>query len=146
LISQEEVVHNRAHLMQKYNRIGKLGYTPQEIEAMTDVIHPVVVRSPISGRKSLFLTNGSTKSVVGMPQEEGFVLVEQLINHATQDQFVYRHQWRNKDVLIWNDMCTMHLATWFDDARYDRVVYRTWIRPFDVIEATTRAEAALAHH
>ena len=145
-LEKVQVVHNRAHLMQKYNRIGKLGYTPEEIEAMKDVIHPAVVRSPIDGRKSFFLTNGSTKSVVGMDKEEGFALVEELINYVTQDQFVYRHKWRANDMLIWNDMCTMHLASWFDDSKYDRVVYRTWIRPFDVVPGTSRAEEAMSHH
>ena len=145
-LEQVQVVHNRAHLMQKYGRTGKLGYTPEEIEAMKDVIHPVVVKSPIDGRKSFFLTNGSTKSVVGMTHEAGFALIEELINHVTQDKFTYRHKWQAGDVLIWNDMCTMHLATWFDDTKYDRVVYRTWMRPFDAAEATTQAEAAMAHH
>jgi taurine dioxygenase len=141
-----QVVHNRAHLMQKYGRTGKLGYTSEEMEAMKDVIHPVVVKSPIDGRKSFFLTNGSTKSVVGMPHEAGFALIEELINHVTQDKFVYRHKWQAGDVLIWNDMCTMHLATWFDDTKYDRVVYRTWMRPVEVGEETSTAEAMMAHH
>jgi taurine dioxygenase len=145
-LEQVQVVHNRAHLMQKYGRTNKLGYTPEEIEAMKDVIHPVVVRSPVDGRKSFFLTNGSTKSVVGMTHEAGFALVEELINHVTQDKFVYRHKWQAGDVLIWNDMCTMHLASWFDDTKYDRVVYRTWMRPFNAAAQTTQAEAALAHH
>ena len=145
-LEKVEVVHNRAHLMRKYNRVEKLGYTAEEIEAMKDVIHPVVVKSPIDGRKSFFLTNGSTKSVVGMEKDEGFGLIEQLINHVTQDKFVYRHKWRANDMLIWNNMCTMHLATWFDDSKYDRVVYRTWIRPFDVVPATSGAEEAMAHH
>ena len=145
-LEQIQVVHNRAHLMQKYNRIGKLGYTPEEIEAMKDVIHPAVVRSPIDGNKSFFLTNGSTKSVVGMSKEDGFALVEELINYVTQDRFVYRHKWQAKDLLIWNDMCTMHLATWFDDTKFDRVIYRTWIRPFDLVPATSQVEETMAHH
>ncbi len=145
-LEKVQVVHNRAHLMQKYNRVAKLGYTLEEIEAMKDVIHPVVVRSPINGRKSFFLTNGSTKSVVGMPSEEGFALIEELINYVTQEKFVYRHKWRNNDMLIWNDMCTMHLATWFDDTKYDRIVHRTWMRPFDVVESTTKAEEMMPHH
>src|SRR5262245_6843611 len=98
-LEQVQVVHNRAHLMQKYGRINKLGFTPEEIEAMKDVIHPVVVRSPIDGRKSFFLTNGSTKSVVGMEHDAGFALVEELINHVTQDKFIYRHKWQAGDVL-----------------------------------------------
>ena len=145
-LEKVQVVHNRAHLMQKYNRVAKLGYTLEEIEAMKDVTHPVVVRSPINGRKSFFLTNGSTKSVVGMPNEEGFALIEELINYVTQEKFVYRHKWRNNDMLIWNDMCTMHLATWFDDTKYDRIVHRTWMRPFDVVESTTKAEEMMPHH
>ncbi len=145
-LQQVKVVHNRAHLMQKYGRTQKLGFTPEEIEAMKDVIHPVVVRSPIDGRNSFFLTNGSTKSVVGMEQDAGFALVEELINHVTQDKFTYRHKWQAGDVLIWNDMCSMHLASWFDDTKYDRVVYRTWMRPFEAAQVTSTAEAALAHH
>jgi taurine dioxygenase len=145
-LEKVQVVHNRAHLMQKYNRVGKLGYSAEEIEAMKDVIHPVVVRSPVDGRKSFFLTNGSTKSVVGMSHDDGFALVEELINYVIQDRFVYRHKWRANDLLIWNDMCTMHLATWFDDTKYDRVVYRTWIRPFDVVPSTSKVEETMAHH
>jgi hypothetical protein len=49
-------------------------------------------------------------------------------------------------MLIWNDMCTMHLATWFDDTKYDRIVHRTWMRPFDVVESTTKAEEMMPHH
>lgn len=138
-----QVVHNRAHLIQKYDRTV---LTPEDLEKMEDVIHPVVVRSPIDGRNSFFLTNGSTKSVVGMEQDAGFALVEELINHVTQDKFTYRHKWQAGDVLIWNDMCSMHLASWFDDTKYDRVVYRTWMRPFEAAQVTSTAEAALAHH
>ncbi len=138
-----QVVHNRAHLIQKYDRTV---LTPEDLEKMEDVIHPVVVRSPIDGRKSFFLTNGSTKSVVGLSQHDSMALIAELIAHATQEQFVYRHKWRANDVLIWNDMCTMHSATAYDDTKYDRLVYRTWMRPFDVVSATSALEESMAHH
>jgi taurine dioxygenase len=138
-----QIVHNRAHLIQKYNRAV---LTPEEIEKMKDVIHPVVVISPVDGRKALFVTNGSTKRVIGMPQEEGMALVAELIAYATQEQFVYRHKWRNNDCLIWNDMCTMHTATPYDESKYDRVVYRTWMRPFEVADSTSRDEEMMSHH
>jgi taurine dioxygenase len=137
------VVHNRAHLIQKYNRAV---LTPEEIEKMKDVIHPAVVISPVDGRKALFVTSGSTKRVIGMSEDEGMALVKELIAYATQEQFVYRHKWRNNDCLIWNDLCTMHTATPYDETQYDRLVYRTWMRPFEVVDSTTRHEEMMAHH
>ena len=124
-----QVVHNRAHLIAKYNRAQ---LSTEDMEKMQDVIHPAVVKSPIDGRKCFFLTNGSTKGVVGMSDDEGVALVAELITYATQEQFVYRHRWRDGDVLIWNDMCTLHRATPYDELKYERLVYRTWIRPFDI--------------
>ncbi len=142
-LEQVRVVHSRTHLIQKYNRSV---LTPEDFERMKDVIHPVVVCSPIDGRKSFFLTNGSTKSVVGMSQEDGMKLIQELIKHTTQDQFVYSHKWKDNDVLIWNDMCTMHSATLYDETKYERLVYRTWMRPFDVVGATTALEESMSHH
>jgi len=138
-----QIVHNRAHLIQKYNRAI---LTPEEVEKMKDVIHPAVVISPVDGRKALFVTSGSTKRVIGMPQEEGMALVAELIAYATQEQFVYRHKWRNNDCLIWNDLCTMHTATPYDETKYDRLVFRTWMRPFEVVDSTSRDEEMMSHH
>jgi taurine dioxygenase len=121
------VVHNRATLIQKYSRAA---LSESDLAKMVDVFHPIVVKSDIDGRKSLFVTNGSTKSVVGMPDEAGWALVKELIAHATQDRFVYRHQWRAGDVLIWNDVGTLHQASPFDEDKYERLVYRVWVRPF----------------
>jgi taurine dioxygenase len=123
------VVHNRAHLIQKYNRAA---LSDEELSKMKDVLHPLVVTSAIDGEKAFFLTNGSTKSVVGMPDEEGWKLVKDLIAYSTQEQFVYRHKWRDKDLLIWNDVGTLHTATLYDETKYERLVYRAWVRPFDV--------------
>jgi taurine dioxygenase len=138
-----QVVHSRAHLIQKYNRAA---LSAEDLEKMKDVIHPVVVRSPIDGRKAFFVTNGSTKSVVGMTQEDGMALIGELIRHTSQDQFVYPHKWQAGDVLIWNDMCTLHKASPYDEEKYERLVYRTWMRPFEVAGATSALEESMAHH
>ena len=120
------LVHSRAHLIQKYNRAA---LTADELAKMPDLVHPLVVNSPIDGCPALFVTNGSTKGVVGMPAEEGAALVAELIAFASQERFVYRHEWRAGDVLIWNDLCTLHRATPFDETKYERLVHRVWIRP-----------------
>jgi taurine dioxygenase len=137
------VVHNRAHLIQKYNRAA---LSADDLAKMRDVIHPIVVDCGIDGRKALFVTNGSTKRIEGLSDEEGRILLKKLIDHCTQEQFVYRHKWRDGDVLIWNDVGTLHTATPYDESKYERLVYRTWMRPFDVVPKTTALEEQLQHH
>ncbi len=121
-----KLIHNRAHLIRKYNRAS---LSAEELATMPDIVHPVVVKSPLDGRKALFVTNGSTKGVVGMDAKEGEALVTDLIAYASQPRFVYKHKWQDGDVLIWNDMCTLHRATPYDEAKYERLVHRVWIRP-----------------
>jgi taurine dioxygenase len=142
-LEELNVVHNRGHLIQKYNRAA---LSPEELAKMQDVIHPIVVKSAVDGRKSMFITNGSTKSVQGMSQEDGWALIKELIAYTVQEQFVYRHKWRDKDVLIWNDVGTLHSATTYDETKYERLVYRTWMRPFDVVAMTTAIEEMLPAH
>lgn len=137
------IVHNRAHLIQKYSRSA---LSPEELASMQDVIHPIVVKSDVDGRKSFFITNGSTKRIDGMEEEASWVLVQELMDHCTQPQFVYAHKWRAGDCLIWNDVGTLHSATPYDEEKYIRLVYRTWMRPFEVAAVTSSIEAALQHH
>ncbi len=142
-VDRIQVVHNRAHLIKKYNRAA---LADEEIARMQDVIHPAVVRSPVDGRRAFYLTNGSTKGVVGMADEAGVSLVKKWIAHVTQPKYVYAHKWRAGDILIWNDMCTMHSATSYDESKYDRLVYRAWIRPFDLSDRTSTVEESLPAH
>jgi len=131
-----QVVHSRAVLINKYKKFK----IDENAESMKDVIHPIVVTSPIDGRKALFLTKGSTKGMVGMDDDAAMALMSELIELATQDRFVYHHMWKAGDVLIWNDLSTLHTATDFDDSKYDRVVYRAWARPYELVNQTTAEE------
>jgi alpha-ketoglutarate-dependent 2,4-dichlorophenoxyacetate dioxygenase len=71
--------------------------------------HPLVRTMPY-GRKALYV-GGHCIGVVGMDPAEGAALVESLYAHATLDQYVFRHQWRRHDLVIWDNRCTMHAAT-----------------------------------
>ena len=55
-------------------------------------------------------------------------LVDELVEWATQEQFVFRHKWRVGDVLIWDNRCTLHTGTLYDDTNYFRVMHRMWVR------------------
>jgi taurine dioxygenase len=47
---------------------------------------------------------------------------------VTQERFVYRHKWRKGDVLVWDNRCTLHTGTLFDDTKYIRELHRMWVK------------------
>jgi alpha-ketoglutarate-dependent 2,4-dichlorophenoxyacetate dioxygenase len=89
--------------------------------------HPLVSTHPGSGRKTLYLASHASH-IVDMPVDEGRALLRELTEFATQPQFVYSHEWRVGDIVIWDNRCTMHRATPFEDTKYPRDVRRTTVR------------------
>ena len=79
-----------------------------------------------AGRKALYLASHASH-IVGWPLEEGRALLAELTAHATRPQFVYRHPWRLGDVVIWDNLATMHRGTEFEDTRYARDMRRTTV-------------------
>jgi alpha-ketoglutarate-dependent taurine dioxygenase len=75
-------------------------------------IHPLVWHHK-SGRKSLVLST-SCACIEGMHPSESHDLIERLMRHATQDQYVYRHKWQPGDLVIWDNTGAMHRVTAFD--------------------------------
>ncbi len=59
-----------------------------------------------------------------MPVPEGRLLLRDLIEHATQREFVYRHAWQVDDFVIWDNRATMHRGLAFDDTKYRRELRR----------------------
>jgi taurine dioxygenase len=103
-------------------------YLAPDDNTLPDVIHPMVRVHPADGRKALWVSTGTTRGVVGMPNPQGLDLLQELVDFATQDKFVYRHKWHVGDVLIWDNRCTLHTGTPFDLSKYQRHVHRTWVR------------------
>ncbi|SAI70047.1 taurine dioxygenase [Bordetella ansorpii] len=98
-----------------------------------DVRHPVVRTHPTTGRLSLYVGEDIIKQIDGLPPEESDALLAALNRHAISDAFVYRHRWQQGDLVIWDNRCTMHCATPYDDNKYRRVMHRTTVagtRPF----------------
>jgi len=60
-----------------------------------------------------------------MPEQEAKQLIDYLLDFAHRPEFVYRHQWRQGDALLWDNRCTQHCAMPFDDAAYKRLMHRT---------------------
>ena len=97
-------------------------------------MHPLVRTHPETGRLSLYVGEDVVKEVVGLEPEESAALLARLNRHATSEAFSHRHVWRQGDVIIWDNRCTMHKATPYDDVAYTRVMHRATIcgteRPF----------------
>ena len=87
-------------------------------------LHPVVRTHPETGRKVIYVSPHLTHHIADLARPEGKVLLEELIAHATDARFVWKHQWRVGDLVMWDNRCTMHRRTPFDD-RQRRVMWRT---------------------
>ncbi len=90
------------------------------------VAQPVVRVHPETGRKALYIGE-KIKRFDGMTDEESRPLIDYLVKHATRPEFVYRHQWRENDILIWDNRCTMHLALGDFDETQLRHLERTTV-------------------
>jgi taurine dioxygenase len=89
-----------------------------------DVWHPVARRHPRSGRTALYIGRWAVE-IEGVPKEEGRQLINDLCAHAQRPEFLYRHRWRPGDGVLWDNRCTQHSATSFDEERYTRRMHRT---------------------
>jgi alpha-ketoglutarate-dependent 2,4-dichlorophenoxyacetate dioxygenase len=118
---------------------GQLGFTefsPDEREAMRPVRQRLVRMHPVTGRRSLFLA-AHIGAIVGWPVPEARAFIRDLMEYATQPQFVYAHKWRQHDLVMWDNRQVMHRVRRFDDTKV-RDVRRTTVGGTE----TTVAQAA----
>jgi alpha-ketoglutarate-dependent 2,4-dichlorophenoxyacetate dioxygenase len=114
----------RVHHSIAYSR-QTLGFefSQEEHEVLKGAVHPLVRTLPRSRRQSLYVAAHASR-IIDWPVPEGRLLLHDLMEHATQPEFVYRHAWRVGDFVIWDNRATMHRARAFDDARYRRELRR----------------------
>lgn len=101
-------------------------YAAEQKRINPPIAQPVVRVHPETGRKALYLGE-KVKRFDGMTEEESRPLIDYLNRHATRPEFVYRHQWRENDVLIWDNRCTMHQALGDFDETQLRHLERTTV-------------------
>ncbi|OGA26074.1 MAG: hypothetical protein A3I02_00005, partial [Betaproteobacteria bacterium RIFCSPLOWO2_02_FULL_67_26] len=105
---------------------GFTGFNEDESKRLPPVPQTVVRTIPESGRKSLYVASHAGR-IFGVPEQEGQALLDQLIAHTTQRQFVYTHRWRPRDLVMWDNRCTMHRGTDYDDLRWVRNMQRATV-------------------
>jgi taurine dioxygenase len=102
--------------------------SPAELREHPPVDHPLVRTHPETGRRALYLGNHASH-VLGMPEAEGRALLDELLEHTTQPQFVYTHRWRIGDLVMWDNRCLLHRAVAnYEMGRYRRVLHRSVVR------------------
>ncbi|MEI9991915.1 MAG: TauD/TfdA family dioxygenase [Rhizomicrobium sp.] len=118
-------------------RTGLTGVTEQQRASMPPVTHPLVRTMPY-GRKALYV-GGHAVGIVGWPEAEALALIDELYAFATQPRYIYAHHWRQGDLVIWDNRCTLHRATPLESDAYKRDVRRTTINEYG---PETSADAA----
>ena len=98
-------------------------FSEEEAERLPGAVQPVVRTNPRTQRRSLYLASHASR-IIDWPVPEGRLLLRDLIEHATQPQFVYLHNWRVGDLVIWDNRATMHRGRPFDDTSHRRELRR----------------------
>ena len=113
-----------AHHSIAYSR-QTLGFTfsEQEQDRLKGAVHPMVRVNPRTKRRSVYVASHANR-VMEWPLAEGRLLIWDLMHRATEPDLVYSHEWRPGDLVIWDNLATMHRGTPFDDARHHRELRR----------------------
>jgi alpha-ketoglutarate-dependent 2,4-dichlorophenoxyacetate dioxygenase len=117
LITEHSLLFSRGQL-------GFTEFTAEERVKFSPVRHRLVRTNPTTGRKSLFLSS-HIGGIVGWPVPEAMAFVRDLVEHATQRQFVYAHTWRQHDLVMWDNRQTMHRARRYKETSEVRDMRRT---------------------
>ena len=98
---------------------GTLGFT-ELTDAERAMFKPVLQRltrtHPVTLRKSLYLSS-HIGSIIGWPVPEARAFIRDLTEHATQPRFLYKHVWKQYDMVMWDNRSTMHRVTRFDETQ-----------------------------
>lgn len=128
--TKDEIANLKAVHSWEANRrnTGNTPATEAEKQERPPVTHPMVRTHPDTGRKTLYI-GIHTSHVEGMPEREGRQLLDALLAHATQRQFVYAHKWRPGDLVMWDNRCLLHRVVGnYDMDRHRRILHRTVVK------------------
>ncbi len=110
---------------EKYNA---LAIEAQKAGNVVPVVHPLVRTNPENGQKSIYFNPNKTENIVGMSPEESQELLDDLLQRAMKPEYLYTHQWRKGDLLIWDNRAAMHKANYDYDMNQHRLLYRVCIK------------------
>ena len=98
-----------------------------QLAKVPPVQHPAVITHPVTKKKSVFLYKEMVRTIGTLDQKTTWSLLEEIESYLQDDNFVYRHKWKSGDLVIWDNRCTLHSATYYDSKKFRRVLYRTQV-------------------
>ncbi|MFJ3212774.1 TauD/TfdA dioxygenase family protein [Streptomyces flaveolus] len=120
-VEQLGVLQNQAGGGQSSIAAGSLAGQPE-------VEHPLVLTNPATGARSLLLGSMVIRGITGLAERESRALLDELLEHTTSAQYVYSHRWKQGDLVVWDNLATLHTASPCDSSRHHRLLYRAAVR------------------
>jgi alpha-ketoglutarate-dependent 2,4-dichlorophenoxyacetate dioxygenase len=120
LVCEHSIIFSR-------EQIGLEVKSDEHGDKLKPVPHRLVLTDPVNGRKSLYLSS-HIGGIQGWPVPEARAYLRDLTEHATQRQFVYAHEWRVGDLVMWDNRTVMHRARQFRDLQEKRDLRRTSLK------------------
>jgi len=117
------LAHHRSKLMA--DGVSEDRLTADQEAKVPVAVHRIVQEHPVTGRKCLFVNEGHTVEILGLPEQEGRELLDKLCRHATSPEFLYLHRWRVGDLLMWDNVATQHIAEFNYALPQRRYLHRT---------------------
>jgi taurine dioxygenase len=118
------------HVYQSSHSARKLMSLTAEAAARVPnaVLHPLVRTHPETGRKALYLNPIRIEGLLGLDHKEALPLLRDLLAHATEPRFQYRHRWQSGDLVMWDNRCLLHRANGDYDMAQLRYLYRVMLK------------------
>lgn len=126
--------------IESYEKLAKLNplrpkLTDAQRAKLEDSVHPVAFVHPGNGRTGLYVSEGFSSRILGIPEAESRALLDRLYAHSTEDRFVYRHRWRQGDLVFWDNRSTIHLATGGYALPQRRLMHRSTLKAEPLVGA-----------
>ena len=108
-------------------KVAGYPFTEEDVDAKPSARHPLVHVHQGSGRKALYIA-AHARDIVGLPREEGRALLAELSAFATQPKYIFSVKYEPGDMVIWDNLCSMHRGGDYDELSYRRDMRRTTVR------------------
>jgi alpha-ketoglutarate-dependent 2,4-dichlorophenoxyacetate dioxygenase len=117
------VVHS---ILYSRSTIAKGLFDPEHERGLPPVRQALVRANPVNGRRSIYIGSHAWY-IEGLPYDESRRLLDELLAHTTRPGMEYQHQWKQWDVVMWDNRCVLHRGRPWDAGKHVRVMRRTTI-------------------
>jgi taurine dioxygenase len=107
---------------------GQSSIAAGSLASHPEVEHPLVLTHPATGARSLLLGSMVISGITTLAEKESRALLDELLEHTTSAPYVYSHRWSQGDLVVWDNLATLHTASACDSSRHRRLLYRVAVR------------------